>query len=576
VLFRSNALSGGQSFALTTYPAAATGNGLLAGSYAFYGSGWIDGSTIANTINAIAYIGSFTADGQGNIVGGEMDVSGPTGVTSYTSLAGTYNVQYGTDGNGKPLPGSQTGVVTLIPAGKPPLPITLAISLGSIQNNVATAGHFVEFDDTTGLGGTQNANSSSARVQGALALQSASALNSTSNPLTGPYAFGMTGVSAVNDFNFSCLGTAKTCGPISLAGSMVLDPSGNVTSGLEDVQVSEVSTGSIALSGALANSGNTDSSGRVTGSIVAPASANLVDWPSDFAVYVINPQSFYIMSLDSYVTKSQIIGTGMQQNLADIANAPFSATQPLILYGNLTSSTAFSSKGWNGQVRSELQLFQPAPSSATAGTMGGGLQWINASGTYTSTATPGTVGSFTYTVDPVSGRVAVSTTGEPNLYLVDTNLGYGTQHGAGSVPALFQFQPRTATTLNGGAYSYWVIPTSSVSAPYETGILQAPATGIPGDGSTVTLLTGQDYTVFAANGNAYQSSTGETMLYNGPVTGTVSQTAGMFSKSAILLPGTMQGCGQQIPQGAGWVVTPTEFICTPGGGSYGDIHIFQQ
>lgn len=571
------ALSAAQSFALTTYPAAATGNGLMNGSYAFYGQGWLDASSIANTIDGVSYIGSFTADGNGNIVGGELDVNGPSGVTSYTGLSGTYDVQYGTDASGNPIPGSQTGIVTLIPAGKPPLPITLAVSLASIQNNVATVGHFVEFDDTTGIGGTQGPNSSSIRVQGSLALQSPSMLNSTASPLSGPYAFGMTGNSAVNDFNLSCLGTSKTCGPISLAGSMVIGSGGAITSGLEDVQVSEQTASAVKLTGSLANSGNTDASGRVTASIAAASNTTMVDWPSNFVIYAVNPQSFYIMSIDSYVTKSQVTGSAMAQNLTDIANAPFSATQPLILYGNIVSSTAYNAtKGPNGQIRSELQLFQPSPSSSAAGTMSNGLQWVNASGTYTSTATPGTVGNFTYTVDLNTGRVAVSTTGEPNLYLVDTNTGYGTQQGSGSVAGLFQFVPQTATALKGGAYSYWVANNWSAVGPMETGILQIPATGEPADGSTITLLTGQDYTVFPSNGNAYKASTGETMLFGGPVTGTMSESGGLFSKSAIILPGTMQGCGQQSPQGGGWVISSTSFICAPGGSSYGDIHVFQQ
>jgi hypothetical protein len=82
-------LTSGQPFAITTYPAAATGNGLLAGSYAFYGTGWTDGTSVQTTYNGIEYIGSFTTDGNGNIIAGELDVNSPsTGLTSYTSLGG--------------------------------------------------------------------------------------------------------------------------------------------------------------------------------------------------------------------------------------------------------------------------------------------------------------------------------------------------------------------------------------------------------------------------------------------------------------------------------------------------------
>jgi hypothetical protein len=599
----SPALSGSQALAITTYPAPAepisdgsTTNELLTGSYAFYGSGWIDGPKNATTVNAVSYIGSFTADGNGNITGGELDVNGPTGFTSYTSLAGTYDVQYGNDSNGNLLQASQTALITLIPSGKPPLPITFAVSLSSIQNNVATAGSFVEFDDTTGIGGTQGPNSSSQRVMGSLALQSPSVLNSSTSPISGNYAFGMAGNSAVSNFSTTCLGSPEySCGPISVAGSVVIGSGGTIASGLEDVQIAEVTSSSVSISGgSFAGSGNTDASGRVTATIAAQTTASMVNWPGDFVIYAISPPCtaspcpngtswapgrFYIMSADSYATNTLITGTATQQNMSDIASTPFSATQPLALYGNIVSSTDLSTNGPNGQVKGLLQILQPVPSSSTAGKLSG-YQWQNASGTYTSTSTPGSVSSFSYTVDPNSGRVAVSTGGEPNLYLVDTNIGYGTMHTTSSStnpPGLFQFQPQTATTLNAGAYAYSDVFTDSQVAPLETGVLQVPSTGVPGDGSTVTLLTGQDYSVFASNGNAYQnSSSGETMLYSGPVTGTLSQTGGLFSKSAIILPGTMQGCGQQSPQGGGWVVSSTSFICVPGGGSFGVVHIFQQ
>ena len=107
----------------------------------------------------------------------------------------------------------------------------------------------------------------------------------------------------------------------------------------------------------------------------------------------------------------------------------------------------------------------------------------------------------------------------------------------------------------------------------ETGILTIPAGGLPANGSKVAV-TGQDYTAFGALANTYV--TGENILFSGPITGTLAETNGMFSQSAIILPGTMQGCGQQTPQGAGWVISSTSFICTPGGGSFAGVHLFQQ
>ena len=571
----------GQPFAITTYPAAATGNNLLKGSYAFFATGWADGTSVQTTYNGIAYIGSFTADGNGNITGGELDVNDPaTGITSYSTLGGTYNIQYGLDSKNNPVPGYQTGYITLVPPGKPPFPITLAVSLSSLQNGVASQGHFVEFDDTTGIATNVTQNSSGIRAQGPMALQSPDVLDSANksihstlqSPFSGSYAFGMAGNSAVSDTTVTCY-SVHTCGPISLAGSMAFDGGGGITSGVEDVTVAENNGSAIALLGSVANQGNTDASGRTTASIKAAANSNMPDWPSNFAIYALDSQNFYFMSIDPYTTNSLVTGRAQQQNLANIASTPFS-TQNLLLYGNVTSTTSFSTKGPNGQIRVELQLLTPAPSSATAGKLSG-FQWVNASGTYTVNG-PGTVGAFSYTVSPTTGRVTTSTTGEPYLYLVDTNRGFGTQYSAANNASagLFEFQPQTATTLNSGFYSYYVYNGTSQVAPMETGILQIPDGGVPNNGTTVTIPSGTDYTSFGTLANVYK--VGEPILYTGDITGTLTESSGLFIQNQIILPGLMQGCGQQTPQGGGWVISSTSFVCAPGGGSFAGIHLFQQ
>jgi len=562
------ALIGNDYVVISTYPAAETGNGLLTGSYAFYGTGWVDGTSTATTLQGISYIGSFTADGNGNITGGELDVNNPSGVTSYTALAGTYNVQSG-----------QTGIITLIPAGKPPiLPVTLAVSLGGVQvaNNLATTGNFIEFDDSTGIGGTVKANSSGIRVSGTLAMQSAMSLNTSTSPLSGSYAFGMAGSTAVSAVTLACYG-AHTCGPISLAGAMTVGSGGAISAGMEDVTTAENNASQVALSGSLGNSGNTDVSGRLTASITAAGNSTLIDWPTDYVIYVVNPQMFYVMSTDSYATNSLVTGKAMLQNLADIAVAPFSSTEPIILYGNLTSSTSFNAKGPNGQIRSELQLLTVIPGSATGGSMSG-TQWVNASGTYTTAPGPQGVGNFTYTVAP-NGRVSVSTTGEPEMYLVDTSQGFGTAYSTANnaTPGLFIFQPQTSTTLNAGNYTYSVFNATYQLGVMETGIVTVPAGGVPSSGTSVAV-TGYDYTVFSETGNVLVS--GQLPLYGGAISGTVIETNGLFPRNSIVLPQAIQGCGDvpglSTTPGGGYVISSTSFVCAPSGGSFGQIHVFVQ
>jgi hypothetical protein len=344
------------------------------------------------------------------------------------------------------------------------------------------------------------------------------------------------------------------------------------------VTIAENNISQVALAGALGNSGNTDAFGRVTASIPATtANTNLTVWPSDYVIYAVNPQTFYIMSSDSYATNSLVTGMAMQQNLADIAATPFSPTQPIVLYGNIISTTAYnSSKGPNGQTRTELQLLNVTPTSATAGSVAGS-QWVNPSGTYSTSLTPGTVGSFTYTVGS-NGRVTTSTSGEPLLYLADTSTGFGTNFWtANSTSAgLFYFQPQTSTTLNPGNYTYSVFNAVSQLGPMETGVINIPST-VTADG-TQYPITGYDYTAFSET--TIVLTPPQSILYGGAISGTIQETGGVFDRNNIILPQAIQGCGD-VPgasntPGGGFVISPTSFICVPSGSSYGQIHLFQQ
>jgi hypothetical protein len=79
--------------AIVTITAMAFNNSSLKGNYVFSVSG-LDGGA-----NPFYSIGAITADGNGNITGGEEDVNGPgTGYLSATSTTGTYTI--GADGRG--------------------------------------------------------------------------------------------------------------------------------------------------------------------------------------------------------------------------------------------------------------------------------------------------------------------------------------------------------------------------------------------------------------------------------------------------------------------------------------------
>jgi hypothetical protein len=526
---------------------------LLNGSYAFFGSGWMDGSTAANT-NRIACIGSFTADGFGNITAGEVDVNSASGLASYSNVTGTYTTSP-----------NQTGVITLTPSGtQTGTPITLAISLGGLNNGIASTGSLIEYDDTSGIGVTPSGTSTGVRLTGSLALQDSSVLSTTSTPLTGSFAFGMGGGAPAVDANSTC---ATVGCPISLAGALTLTAPAVITVGTEDLTIAQTATNNVSLTGQFANNGNTDSYGRATASISVSATT-LPSWPTDFIAYVISPQAFYIMSGDSFAANSLVAGRALQQNLADIAVTPFNSTAAMVMYANLYSSQSLPTE--KGATRGELQLLTLHPTSATAGTLTG-TEILNASGTW---STPTSIASSAYTVQS-NGRVTIAGSADPAyLYLVDTNQGFATANGgSGPTAGVFTAEMQTSTSLNAGTYFFGISPPASNTGPMEVGTIILPTGGVPSTASKIAV-TGYAYGSYSTTTND-EGNSAAALLYNGSLTGTISNANGTLTP--VLTPG-IQGCSS----GEGFVISATKFACLTGvksGSSYSgyaQVHIFQQ
>lgn len=547
---------GTSTAALTTYATTATNNSLLNGTYAFYGVGWQDGSTVATT-QRVGYIGSFTADGKGNVAGGEMDVNGPNGVITYTSLAGTYN-----------LVANQIGAITLLPPGGNP--ITFTVSVGGIQSGVATMGRFNEFDDSTGIGGTLTAASSGIRSAGEFTLQNAAVQGTSTTPFSGYYVFGMLGSNALPDQNATCL-AAATCGSVSLAGVFGVDSSGNISSGEEDVAVSATSVPQLVLSGAMDHGGNTDAFGRAT-TVLNVSNPALVDWPSHFVLYMATAQKFFAMSLDPVATNTFLAGEALQQNLSDVTTTPFSATQPAVVWGNGVGPTSLVTPN-SGTTLCELSLLTATPSSSTTGTMSAtintNLEGTNSGFNSKPAVTP--ITGITYSVDP-RGRVALSTSSMslPVLYLADTNLGFGTQQPVGLQttvkntlpPTMFKMQPQTATALNAGVYTQAVDSPASPIGPAQSGYFSL-ATSLSATATNVAF-TGYlyaSYSTLSSSSNYYESNSAKALLYySTSVSGKMSNTNG-----EVTVPTGPSGVQFCAGGGEGYVVSPTEVVCFSGG-----------
>jgi hypothetical protein len=596
---------GSQYFALSVYPAAATGNNLLSGSYAFYGSGWLDGTLGAagTAYQGIAYVGSFTADGNGNITGGELDTNNfQTGLTSYNQLAGTYNIQYAENGSGTPLANFQTGFITLILPGSAK-PLTLAISLRGIQhgatlaNDLASTADFIEFDDTTGDGASVTGNSSGQRMYGTISLQKSAVLSQTASPFQGGYAFGMTGNTSqavtIQTAASNCFGTAPpTCGPVSLAGVFNVSSTGIVSGGEEDVMIATnyfpAAPGS--LSGSFANGGATDASGRMTASIpnaTATSTGVFSSWPSNYIAYAVDNQHFYFMSADTFQTFSNVVGTATYQQ-PTVVSFPIDTSTSLALYSSVVSTQYFTGgTGPNGKVRAQVQVFNAtANASGCSGGQYGlqGPQYQNLSGSFT-TATVGSIGNYCNTL-AANGRLlpASTSTGEaePIIYLTDTNTGYGTQWNTGSGPGLWFIQKRTGTSLNAGTYSDSMVFPTSIQGPLEVGAITVPTGGVPANSKTAVNVTGTIYSQFSSPSVLYSSDT--SMLTTTPVTGTLTNsgtdTVNSIAYTGIFLKGTINllpaNSFQACSSGYGFVITSTSFMCIDTVDQFSTPHLFQQ
>jgi hypothetical protein len=180
-------VSCGSSGSSTPTPPPATGNftnASLQGTYSFSMSG-TDAS--ANPGAFLARVGSFTADGKGNITAGMEDVTDAGSNQTVQFTGGTYTIQ----ANGK-------GTITLN---------TLTGGLGlTVVLNSTSKGVLIQTD--------LNATSS-----GTLVLQSASAFTATA--ISGPYAFDVSG----ND---------ATGAPVSVLGQVATNGRGAITSGIYD------------------------------------------------------------------------------------------------------------------------------------------------------------------------------------------------------------------------------------------------------------------------------------------------------------------------------------------------------
>ncbi|SEF77781.1 Putative Ig domain-containing protein [Bryocella elongata] len=413
-----------QNYTLTVYAILGTNDSYLSGHYAFYATGWVDGTNDGNTYKS-ALAGSFVADGAGNITSGTLDYNDASGgLAESVSLTGTYA-----------LPSTNLGQMTLsLSTGKT---VVIAFNAGNINSGVATAGDLIRFDDTSGIGITGGS-----RFSGEFAQQTLT--DFTTAKLAGGYVFGLTGESC--PLGVSACNSATDHGPLATAGVMSLSGAGLVSSGQQDIASG---TNVYTLASFSGTYGTPDASnGRATltlsaGSTLPSSDANI--WPHDFVIYMVNATKFYVVSVDSHANYSLLAGKAAQQTTSSFTTSNFSGSA--VFWGAAPSDNYIAAWGTSAAVSGSNAIVGRTVAT-TSGTTLSVVFYQNQQGTVSSQT-----GSGTYSVAS-NGRMTFTGVGSnpPIFYLSGTNTAYAVE--TGQEPGVLYVEPQTATTPGSGTYVF--------------------------------------------------------------------------------------------------------------------------
>lgn len=266
-------------------PAAANNNPGLKGNYAFTFTG-IKGNGTVSSISAA--VGSFTADGAGNLVSGELDTNGAGTTAALTAQAFTGTYTIGADNR---------GVMTWnLPAGSAKFAIAMTAN-GNAQ--------FIEFDASGGSGTIGS---------GTIETANASAFNAAS--ITGDYAFGAAGLDNLNN-------------RAAIIGRFASNGTGTLTNAAGDVNAYgtpyalSFSAASYAVSDARTGRGTMNLAFTFGG---APANLN-------FVFYIVNAKRLLAMERDTVTTATPLLhGVVMQQQTPSGGFTDASLNSNMVIY----------------------------------------------------------------------------------------------------------------------------------------------------------------------------------------------------------------------------------------------------
>ena len=420
-----------------------------------------------------AEVGSFTADGNGNITKGVADFNG---LPTLTISGGSYAV--GPDHRG-------TATFNFLSGGSR----TIAFAVGSLNgSNVATAGRLVEFDYTTAVNGPVGS--------GVIYLQQSAAFALSS--IKGPYAFQL-------------IGQNTSATRVVQSGSIAADGAGNLTAGELDLNSNGTGTNTAFTGTLTTDPANTATFGRLN---LSCTSCSAIGAAGNEVVYIVSANQALIMTTDAESSAGLMSGEMQSQSSTSFANTDLKGAA--VFYLEDVGNTA-------GDARATLGL----TSFDGAGNLTVVSQDKNDSGVNT-TKTNQT--GLTYSV-AANGRLTITGANSPlGGYLLSQTAAFLMETSGGTNAGFVEVQsggPFSTASISGN-YIFGVAPPAVPASVLASGVATSTGNG------TLNITADQSGPLGLALDQAITAS-GFTIASNGVGTDSVGDAIYMISPTKAVL-----------------------------------------
>jgi hypothetical protein len=441
-------------------------------------------------------VGALQFDGQGNVIGGEVDYNEPTGGGYFAdTLSGVYTVN-----------SDNTGTISLI-SNNVGAQFSFEFGLqGSTNGSPATEAQIVEGEEDT-VGDIEIGTGTMLPVEG----------TPSQGSINGNYVFGLQGQ--------TCYGTPciqSNQGDLYAAGLFAANGSGTFGSGSQADVSDGFASGNLGLSGTYVAP---DVNGRATASLTPTSSTGSPgQLPTGYVFYIANSSTFFILSTDNNNTATglspYVFGqAGLQSGTPALSGSYVMAES--------TEDLANEAAG-NADTYSDTYL-------ALLGSSGGALTGTGDSNK-AGTVTTGVVYNYGAYKVASNGRVTFPTSSTtpsgapaPVFWLQSGSFGYGVDQLQGNTtqqePGLLSLyqqsgSPFSAASLSGN-YALGTLPASTSLANLTVGIVTSDGTSnLSGDigvasleGSSLNSATATYQ--MTATGRGTTSGSGNSVFGNG-------------------------------------------------------------